>query len=887
MFHNKQTVLQTAHSSPNVLRNVLGDVLVRNDLNGLSKESLGQSVGIHALYILRYSVRYTLRFFYLFCFVCLGLSGFFVPAFAQSNTLSNHWDYEKTHLKQISIDGSLYKKFSLARFNQFPEAALSIELVHSLSRYSWDVYQQFSLWTVPQLNSYAVSLGSDQIAWLAPNGEEINFYQNAKAQYQILEVAPAKLTRPWTAVREGNSNRIEIHSDEDWVYIYRDGSLKLLELPSGRRLSFKTKLSQIEAITLVVDGRQKVLLEAEYDSLRRLIDLSVGPINYRFEYIGDSEFLKSLLPFGIVERGTFFSYDNGFISELHLPNGEHQVFNWHKDFNPSEAGSERLAFMNDNQAFLYRDSEYIYSIEQSKKGISLTASNRLDQTESLVFNSIKNRLSRIDRGGQKHEISWKKDSNPAIKNKLGKITAPNGTVLLDLTYDSEGRVIRMQRRGEAEIAFKYDTLERMIESKRGSYPPTHYFFEGTDDKPHKIQDPLGQSAIYLYNDRGQIRQYTSKNGGIYKFEYNEWGQLIHRNYPMGVWLSLTRDTHGRVIELKHSNETEVRREYDDYNQLVKVIHNEDVWEYRYDLQGRLSAVYKNSNLWDSFSYLADEDRLKVVERGEDGVEKVSEYDLKGNLLKQTDPLGNSINYHYDAIGQLLGWEDQESGVIDFEYDKGGNLVLQKNKLDHLVKRKYNPFGLLKEKDTSEQALRIEYDKADRIVFMDYGQGQTVRFKYDAYGRVIEARTGNSITQYEYNALDQVTQKTDVYSNQEKSVIEYGYNESGNKTLMKLTRYNSQGERLEGMRVRNEYDDLDRLIKVFQNKRLILENRYSEKELTLEESLYGNGVRDLFSYNNDGKLVKRITLAPDNSVLSEESYTWNDKNEIIANERQFY
>lgn len=105
--------------------------------------------------------------------------------------------------------------------------------------------------------------------------------------------------------------------------------------------------------------------------------------------------------------------------------------------------------------------------------------------------------------------------------------------------------------------------------------------------------------------------------------------------------------------------------------------------------------------------------------------------------------------------------------------------------------------------------------------------------------------------------------------------------------MKLTRYNSQGERLEGMRVRNEYDDLDRLIKVFQNKRLILENRYSEKELTLEESLYGNGVRDLFSYNNDGKLVKRITLAPDNSVLSEESYTWNDKNEIIANERQFY
>ena len=797
------------------------------------------------------------------------------------------WNYEQIHLKNLSIDGGLFYKFTLGSLTQLPEAAFNIELVHTLSRYSWDLYPEFSLWTVPQLTTYVVSFGEDQIIWLAPNGKEYVFDRNERANYKILETIPAKLNRDWTVVHKPNTSRVEIHSNKGWVYIYRDGILKFLELPSGQKLRFKTDLTQIHEISIVVSGEKHVLLEAEYDALKRLSKLTMGANWYQFEYISDSDLLKSFKPFGIEERANEFNYYRGFVSKIMLPTGKVETIEWHLDLEDIKKRNPLLFESLEVFAVLARDSDYLYQIQYKHNGIALSASDKLNHQEYLLLNPIKNSLLRIDRNGLKHQITWKSDENPLINDKLAQVTAPNGSALIDLTYDSEGRVVRMEKRGEGAMFFKYDALDRITELKRGSYPSTKYYYKDKAMDPYKITDPLGHSVVYAFTDRGQISNYLESNGAFYHFKYNDLGQLIQRYFPLNVWISLERDVFGRIVGFKHSNGTHIKKKYDAFNQVIEVQENDTLWEYSYDLKGRVLTIHKDGKVWEHFSYALNGELISVTQTNSEQLKNTKDYDLAGNLIKETDPLGNSINFRYDAVDQLLGWEDQESGVVDFKYDSGGNLIAQRNKLNHVIQHEYNPFGLLEKKDTSEQAVAIRYDSADRITFIDYGFGQQIQYKYDAYGRIQSAKAGDTLTQYAYNAKDWLTMKRITYASKNQSIFEYEYNSSGYKTRTKLKQIApyTNAAKASVTRIRNEYDLLNRLVEVYENDLLVQRNYYDPHKLVLREKTLGHRNREQFDYV-DRKVVKKTHLSMEGDILYEEHYIWDERGDLVANYREY-
>lgn len=121
------------------------------------------------------------------------------------------------------------------------------------------------------------------------------------------------------------------------------------------------------------------------------------------------------------------------------------------------------------------------------------------------------------------------------------------------------------------------------------------------------------------------------------------------------------------------------------------------------------------------------------------------YDASGNLLTSKDALNNTTSFTYDGRGQLLSVTDPRNKTTGFGYDSAGNLTSKT--------------------DAAGGVTTFTYDGRGRLTGVTDALNQTVSFGYDPAGRLNRiTKPGNLVVSITYDIAGRRTRVTDARNN---------------------------------------------------------------------------------------------------------------------------
>jgi RHS repeat-associated protein len=292
-----------------------------------------------------------------------------------------------------------------------------------------------------------------------------------------------------------------------------------------------------------------------------------------------------------------------------------------------------------------------------------------------------------------------------------------------------------------------------------------------------VIDPLGQTATYSYDNLGRKIGMTlpDPDGGgplvapQYTYAYDDAGNLASETDPEG-----------------HTTQYE----YDALGQLLRVVDaNGDATDYVYDAAGNMLSL--TDPVGNTTTWVYDELDRVIQETNQLGDSRYYAYDDAGNLARYTDRNGRVTEYDYDALHRLIEerWLDGQTVLrtIDYAYDAAGQLL-----------------GV----DDAEADYSYTYDTLGRATSSSLdlaGLGQTVAlaYSYDNAGRRSELSAAigsveDFVTSYAYDTagrLASVEQSGAAGGNAvAEKRVDFAYDASGRTSA--ITRYaNSAGTEL--------------------------------------------------------------------------------------------
>ncbi|WP_231870136.1 hypothetical protein [Grimontia celer] len=317
-------------------------------------------------------------------------------------------------------------------------------------------------------------------------------------------------------------------------------------------------------------------------------------------------------------------------------------------------------------------------------------------------------------------------------------------------YDHQGNRLAVQdANGQWQKSY-YDLTGQKLMDVNGADGVTHYYHNAYGDEIARV-NAAGQGEVFTYDNNGQLltRARVSQSKGyleVYaKYAYDQAGQRYHEQWQgaSGYEVFTRYDAAGRVLETQGGGQHK---------------------RYTYDSFGN-----RKTESW--------------LQAGAVKATKTSYYDAHGRLTTQTLYDGTSVNYGYDAFGQLK----TKTGAISQSYDYWDN-------------------GLLKRQTTGSKSESYTYDANGRErsrTLTDTGHKLVTVTDWDAQGRIqrvtaSEVQQTEAIDEYErvwtthydedgdsYRTWEDV-KKPDVVHTLANSSVQYYYDAVGNRRKVVTT-----------------------------------------------------------------------------------------------------
>ncbi|WP_298334529.1 LysM peptidoglycan-binding domain-containing protein [uncultured Erythrobacter sp.] len=290
------------------------------------------------------------------------------------------------------------------------------------------------------------------------------------------------------------------------------------------------------------------------------------------------------------------------------------------------------------------------------------------------------------------------------------------------------------------------------------------------DKANRLKETIGQTFLgktpreYIYYDaRGNVTETKDAGGGRTLFFYDDLNRKVVEINAVGTYTRYTYD--------KNSNVTQVRV-YDNAVGLPSgggalaeapgaPSGGSRVTNFTYDNLNRLktsSITGARTGYWNGSSWVTTTSAITTTYT----------YDANGNVVKLTDPNGNTVWNYYDKAGRKTAMVDGERYITKYIYDTNGNVTHERR----YVNRAATPTSTTTPPSVSGN------NSLDRMT----------DFTYDRNGnRLTEQRrsllvfntsnnqhkTVTATISYLYNGLGQVTSKTEATGEQTNYVYDAG------------------------------------------------------------------------------------------------------------------
>ena len=357
-------------------------------------------------------------------------------------------------------------------------------------------------------------------------------------------------------------------------------------------------------------------------------------------------------------------------------------------------------------------------------------------------------------------------------------------------------------------------------TKHYTYDTKHLMISQTEDN--------GKGVLYSYHGKTDLvaSKLITVNGAIYIrnfFDYDEFGVMTTSITDNGI----TADKNN----LKGVTERRITRIYPSKNAPFGVPERAD--EMYLDLpSGQEHLIHRTISKFSVEGRLIKEDHYDS-----DGVQRYTltwDYDPHGNVIRETNPLGEVIERRFDANDNIIFQKGPSNAHHkEYVYDFSNRLICDKDiSTDGTVLTTSYRYDLLGNKIATVDAC-----------------GQETRYTYDPFGRVfrvdypaIPAEQGNLVhtsTSRQYDVLGHVAHVTD--------------------------------QRLDNMRTVNNVYGKPIIITYPDNT---TESFIYNLDGTLKQSVAKNGVITLHTYDCLGRLLKKEVYSPEMVLLSQTSSTYD-------------
>ncbi|HUB81307.1 MAG TPA: RHS repeat-associated core domain-containing protein [Bryobacteraceae bacterium] len=347
-------------------------------------------------------------------------------------------------------------------------------------------------------------------------------------------------------------------------------------------------------------------------------------------------------------------------------------------------------------------------------------------------------------------------------NNLIRITDPRGTVQIQNTLDSSGRVIQQVRPDGGVLTFAYSVTNPLAVASTSFVAGAPSLSVSVSPMmTAQVTDSLGVQTTYRFNMNGFVTDITNTQGQTEHFILQPGTNLRLSDTFGQATTSYTYDSNGNVRTWTDATGLTTSFTYDAV--FSRITSNTDplgnVTSFVYDSKGNLlTATDANGNVT-SFQYNSAALPTKLI----DALQQATSisYDGLGNPIAITDPLGNIASFVYDQVSRLTQTIDPLGRRTSYTYDGLDHVLTTTDAAGGVTKSVYDPNGNLTSiTDANGNTNSFAYDPLNRILSRTDGLGHADSRTWDTDGNLRQYIDRRGLTSnYTYDNLNRLSVET--------------------------------------------------------------------------------------------------------------------------------
>jgi RHS repeat-associated protein len=468
-------------------------------------------------------------------------------------------------------------------------------------------------------------------------------------------------------------------------------------------------------------------------------------------------------------------------------------------------------------------------------------------TVNYAYDTVNNRVSMTDANG--HTTTYAYDR----LNHLSSVTDPLGRISTS-SYDAAGNMVSVTDSNGNTTGFTYDALNQLTGISYADQTSVGYTYDAIGNRL-SMADGSGTTS-YVYDVMNQLTSVASPGGKTVTYGYDAVGNTLRMTYPDGKAVSYA---------------------YDDLNRLSRVTDwSGNVTSYAYDANSNLAGMTYPNGVTTEYSYDKNNRLVTQVNKVRHGLVSRYEYtlDAAGNRvqIKEKYDYAFSKEMREQGVGEVYAGIDDASRQKDKDSRDGISLVTtygydQLNRLNKItyplgntVSYTYDPMGnrmsMVTKLGRSSSTTNYHYDAADELL----SAGSTT-YAYDNKGNLVKKTEREGTTSYGYDAANRLSTITQSHS--------VGYRMSGPDGSVKEKDANASRDSLNDKDANNPGDSLNEK-DTDTPKDSLKENNAETSRDSLKEKKQTMVYR--YTYDGDGNRIgKSVTL---NKRTDSTQYLWD-------------